>query len=460
MALLASLGTGVTGLNDFQTSIDVIGNNIANVDTNGFKSSDVSFQDQISQLISGVTPPSGILGGTDPQQIGLGSSVANTTHDFTQGQLNITGQPSQMAVNGNGFFIIKTANGPQYTRAGNFTLDSNQNLVDPNGNFVQAFPAVAGVVNNSVAPTNLQIPVGNLSIARASANVTFGGNFNSSVPVGAAFGAAASSFNLGYQIYDSLGNAHNLTLTFTKEHVTAGGPDPAGGGTEWTYQLSTNDPTISGIAGPAFAADGDPAEPPAFSFLYGGANPFINGEVAFNTAGQMIVAGGETTGNGTPTYTFNFTNGAASGQNVALNLTAFTQLNGATTAATTNQDGLALGTLNNFTVGQNGTVTGQFTNGLTQALGQIALANFTNAGGLVDNGNNLYSQSANSGLAQVSQPQSGGTGAVIGGAVESSNVDLSKQFTQLIVSQRAFEANARTITASDTILTDLLQIVH
>lgn len=455
MPLIRALGSGISGLANFQTAIDIIGNNIGNVNTVGFKSSVISFQDAISQVVRRETPPGATTGGTDPFAIGLGTNVAGTSRDFTQGQLELTSRITDMAINGQGFFILQSPLGQRFTRAGQFTLDSNQNLVDPNGNFVQGFPTTNGVVNINGTPANINIPLGSLSLARATSNATFGGNFNSSVPVAAVFGDANSSVTVAFNVFDSLGNQHTVNVQFTKVNTTAAGPDPAGGGSEWDFRITTTDPTITGITRTyAFAADAEPAEPPAET------PTAVNGEIAFNTNGQVITAGGETSGNGLAVINLSYNNGAASAQAITLDLTRLSQLNGATTASITNQDGLPLGSLFNFSVGQTGVITGQFTNGLQRTLGQVALATFTNPAGLNVSGNNLFEQSGNSGLARITPALSGSSGAIIGGALENSNVDISKEFTRLIVSQRAFEANARIITASDTILNDLIQIVR
>ncbi len=415
MGLIPSLGSAISGMDGFLEQLDVIGNNIANSTTTGFKSSDVTFQNAISQLIRGATPPGTTAGGTNPLELGLGTNIAAITPNFTQGQLQNTGIPSDLAINGSGLFILQTPQGQQFTRAGNFSLDANNNLVDPNGNFVQGFQAVNGVVNTN-ALGNINIPLGQLTLAEPTSLATYGGNFNSATPIG-------GSFNVTTTAYDSLGTPQTLTLTFTAI------PTSIPGENEWSYS----------VAGPVGST-------------ITGSTP---GDIFFNNTGALDTT--NSTSGGQPVITANFANGSNPAQNITLNFSQFTQLDGQDTAATVNQNGSAIGTLNNFSVGQNGIITGSFTNGLTQILGQVALANFSNPQGLQAQGNNTYTATSNSGTPQINAPNAGGLGAVIGGSLENSNVDLTNELTNLITTQSAFEASARVITTSQTVLGDVIQ---
>lgn len=425
MSLVPAFGSAASGLDNFQEMINVIGNNIANEDTTGFKASDVSFQDAISQLLQGATAPTSANGGTDPIQLGLGANVASVSENLSEGQLQNTGVASNIAIDGAGYFIVNTpSNGVAYTRNGDFTLDANNNLVDSNGDFVQGYSATNGVINATTL-TNLNIPLGTLSFAEPTTTETFGGNFNADSPVAP---TAGSSFTVTENVYDSLGVAHQWTITFTN----LGPSGIAGDSNQWSYSIGTD-------AGTTLTAN-------------------QAGIIDFTDTGTVDTA--NSTGGGAPVVTVGtYADGAATPQNITFDFTGFSQLSGSNSATVTNQDGVALGTLDNFSIGANGIITGSFTNGLQQTIGQVALANFSNAQGLSSTGNGLFQETANSGIAQVNTPETGGLGSTIGGDLESSNVDLNQEFTNLIVAQNAYQANARMITTEDTVLTDLIQAI-
>jgi flagellar hook protein FlgE len=389
--MLRSLYSGISGLRAHQTMLDVTGNNIANVNTTGFKGSSTQFEDTLSQLTQGASGPQPATGGTNPAQIGLGVKVAAVTTNFTQGSAQTTGKATDMMISGDGFFITSRGGQQLYTRAGSFGFDAGGRLVGPDGGILQGWTAnAAGVVNTGA-------PIGDVTLsptatipAVATSQVGVDGNLPSDA-------AAGTSLERDIKVFDANGTARNLALTFTK---TAGG---------WNVA----------------AADADGA----------------------TGAGTLAFTGGKQTAGGTL---------AVGG--ITVDLGAVTGYAGMTTVAATSQNGSSAGTLEAFTLGSDGSLIGSFSNGLKQTVGRIALAKFTNPSGLEKAGDSSYTVTANSGTAQVGQAGDPGFGTLAGGALEMSNVDLSQEFTNLIVAQRGFQANARIITTSDQVLQELVDL--
>jgi len=400
----SSMNSAVSGLRAHQLWLDVIGNNIANVNTPGFKDGRVTFTDILSQTLAGPTAPSATLGGTDPKQVGLGVRPGAITNLFTQGGVLSTGKPTDVAIQGDGFFILSDGTASVYTRAGAFEVDAGGTLVDPTTGY-----RVQGNAGNIViSPTTTSAPM-------PTSTAIFSGNLDSTV-------AAGSTYTSTLTINDSLGGTHNLTLTFTK---TA---NPG----EFTYATTESDAAMSIAAGGA-------------------------GTVQFSGAGAI-------TAGGAGAITLDFTNGASNGQAITLdygsasNTTPVTGFASPSTLALGSQNGYAAGTLQNFSIGTDGTINGTFSNGRVQSLGTIRLATFNNPAGLEKVGNNLFRESTNSGVANVGSPATGGRGSLTPGALEGSNVDLAEEFTRLILAQRGFQANARVITTSDEVLQEAVNL--
>lgn len=388
--MLRSLFSGISGLRSHQTMLDVTGNNIANVNTTGFKSSAAQFQDTLSQLLQGAGVPREQVGGTNPAQIGLGSLVAGISTNFTQGAAQSTGRATDMMINGDGFFVTKAGGQIVYTRAGSFDIDALGRLVGPGGAILQGWNAVNGVVQPGGAPGDVTIPLKAISPAAATNAATVAGNLPSDAEVG-------KELVRDVTVYDDQGVERKLTLTFTK---TANGWDVAG-------------------------ADAN-----------GGSG---SGSLTFDKG--ILTGGGSLTVGG-----------------VTIDLSTVTGYSGSTTVAFKDQNGRPAGTLESFTLGKDGTITGQFTNGDKQAIARVALATFINPGGLEKAGGSAYRATANSGAAQLGGPAEGGFGSLQGGALEMSNVDLSQEFTNLIIAQRGFQSNARIITTSDEVLQELTNL--
>jgi flagellar hook protein FlgE len=398
------MNSAVSGLRAHQLMLDVTGNNIANVNTPGFKAGRTTFSDVLSQTIAGATAPSATMGGTDPQQVGLGVRTGAITNLFTQGGILTTNKPTDLAIQGEGFFALSDGSANYYSRAGAFEVDSAGNLVDS----VTGYRVQGATGDITISQTATSAPV-------ATSTARFTGNLDPTVAAGGTYVATIS-------MNDSLGEPHNLTLTFTK---TA---NPG----EFSYATTESDASMSIGAGGA-------------------------GTLAFGGTGTI-------TAGGTGSITLNFTNGASSGQVVTLDYGSATNASPVTgfaspaTLALASQNGFASGTLQSFSIGTDGSINGTFSNGRVQSLGTIRLATFANAAGLSKVGNNLFRESSNSGVANTGNPGTGGRGTLAPGSLEASNVDLADEFTKLIVAQRGFQANARVITTSDEVMMEAVNL--
>ncbi len=393
--MLRSLFSGISGLRSHQTMLDVTGNNIANVNTTGFKASQIQFQDTLSQMLTGATGAQDGVGGANPAQVGLGVQVAGITTNFTQGAAQLTGRSTDMMISGDGFFVVRQGTQQFYTRAGSFDFDSTGQMVLPgDGAIVQGWAAENGVIDTSAAVGDIRVGVGTVMPAKATTTAPFAGNLQADAKDGTVKTVAVKA-------YDAIGNEREIELTLTK------------GATGWT--MSATDGTAS------YPATGTEA-------------------MTFDAAGNL-------------TSTQSFALGA-----VTVDLSGVTGLAGVDTVAAQKQDGYASGILESFSLGSDGTITGSFSNGLKQALGRIAMASFTNPSGLSKAGGSLFTTTVNSGDPQVGAAGTGGRGTLSSGSLEMSNVDLSTEFTQLIIAQRGFQANSRVITTSDEVLQELVNL--
>jgi flagellar hook protein FlgE len=401
--------SGVSGLRSHQTMVDVIGNNIANVNTFGFKSSTVIFQDLLSQVLSGAGVPTGTAGGTNPAQVGLGVKVAGVSTSFTQGASQLTGRATDLSIQGDGFFVVRQGAETLFTRAGALSFDAAGRLVSPDGAIVQGWLADAtGAINTNAAAGDLSMPLGQSLAPAPTTTMQLGGNLDASTPLNQAIVTAIT-------VYDQLGTPVSVSGSFTRTAANTWdfAVDTDGDGTFEPVGALTFDPTTGELQSPN----------PTFTMLTG------------SFPGPVTVDFGAV---GTPN--------------------ALVQFAGPSSVAALSQDGYALGALQSFTIGQDGVVTGVFSNGRNRPLGQIALAGFTNPMGLEKAGGSLFRPTVNSGLANVGVAGSGGRGTLLGSTLEMSNVDLAREFTNLIIAQRGFQANSRVITASDELLQDLVNL--
>jgi flagellar hook protein FlgE len=570
MALTDALFTGLSGLDASQTWINVIGNNIANVNTTAFKASDVQFTPQFYVTEQAGTTPSGDFGGTNPSQEGMGTQIANITEDFTPGTIQSTGVDTDLAVNGSGFFIVNTDAGQQYTRNGTFTLNSANQLVTSGGAYVQGYGADSDGNILAGSLQNITVPLGQQTVAKATQNVSMEGNLDSGGQVaggatiltsqalttigGAAAPTAATlltdvaanatpgtalvntgdvltlagtrgsqqlpSQTLTVTATTTVGDLQNFineALEIDPTVTEAGNPTPGttlqttgttaqltiigntgtanaltlgnsglvdttAGTTPFTMSAGTDGTFTDDAIGEststqitAYDSLGTPVTVNLTAVLEsesstgdtwrfyasspdneGGTGPVLgNGTLTFDTAGQLVASTGTS-------LTINRTGtGAASPLVLNLNFSSMTDFSSTeSNMVMASQDGSAVGTLSSFSIGSDGTITGTFSNGLSKTLGQVALANFANPDGLVDEGGGNYEAGANSGVPTIGAPTTQGNGTIQAGALEESNTDLSKEFINLIIASTGFSSSSKVISTSDELLTDLLNSQH
>ncbi|MGY5884497.1 flagellar hook protein FlgE [Modestobacter lacusdianchii] len=431
--MLRSMFSAISGLRAHQTKLDVTGNNIANVNTVGFKASQTVFEDTLSQVLRNGSAPNGGVAGTNPAQVGLGVKVAGITTNFGQGSTQNTGRASDFMISGDGFFVTKVGNEQLYTRAGSFDTDGVGNLVTPDGAKLQGWMANAlGVVDPNGPLVDLRIPTGQVLAPVATTGAALAGNL-SATPV-----ATETPVTSQITMYDDLGNAHPVSVTMTRNATPANSWNVTF--TDTSTATSTSTGTALGSVTLQFA-DG------TNTFLDANGQPRPAGTLATPNPATFELL---TSAAGVPAWT----------QNVDIDLSAMTQFGGKSDAAakTTADSGSAMGVLEGYSLANDGTIVGIYSNGLRQNIGQLALATFTNPGGLEKAGNSSFRAGDNSGNPLVGQAGTGGRGSLSAGALEMSNVDLAEEFTGLIVAQRGFQANSRVITTSDEILQDLVQL--
>jgi len=450
-------------MHNHQTRLDVIGNNVANVNTTGFKKGRVNFQDMISQQLSGAAKPTVEVGGVNPKEVGLGVMVASIDTIFTQGNLQSTGVGTDVAIQGNGFFVLKDGEETFFTRAGAFGIDRDGTLVNPaDGMRVQGWMArdLNGemVINTAGNTQDLIIPVGSKDPAKATQNVNFACNLNKNTPE-ILEGATAADIAKGtwateFKIYDSFGNTHNLAVSFAR---VAGTPN------QWRAIVNV-DPDNADFTQTRTGLNTTDGMDNSFLVNFDNTGTLLS---VIDSAGNVTNPSGEILLQ--TSFTVPESNPDADGnplrQTLNINLgTIGSQKNTVTQSASESstkafyQDGYTMGYLDNFKIDQTGVITGVYSNGTNRVIGQIAMASFTNQGGLEKAGNNTYVQSNNSGLANIGTSGIAGKGSLLAGTLEMSNVDLTEQFTDMIVTQRGFQANSKTIQTSDTLLETVLSL--
>lgn len=584
MASTTALFTGLSGLISNSRRLDVIGNNISNVNTTAFKSNRMQFTPTFSRNFSLGTAPGASTGGTNPGQVGLGVTVAGTQRNFNNGAIGATGVATDVAIEGDGFFIVDVAGTRHFTRAGNFVRNPSNELVSQSGARVMGFGVDEqfNVIEGDLVP--LSVPVGTLTLAEASRNVIFNGNLNASGAVG-----TTGSVHTGRAWFTDAAMTvpvdASTDLATTDIYMSDGA-----GGSVLAFDSATNPKTItiSGVekggkdlgsktfAFSATAVDGADG----FGTTLGdftdfledvlgldqttvGSSSNLGGNVTINAGGQIVITGNEgtvqdlgletadfvvgTPGSGSGQPLVLTKTGSANGESVRTSFVVYDSLgtpltidltftlqdtaasggttwqfvaesndndaasrliglgevtfdasgrfesasnqafsiirtNGAVSPLTVNmdfnsgtdavssltdsasnlaavfQDGSPIGTLSNFSIGEDGRISGSFTNGLTRTIGQIALAKFSNPEGLVDSGDNLFRTGPNSGTPLVAKPRDFGTGRLVGGALELSNVDLSQEFINMILASTGYSAASRVITTTDELINQLLAL--
>jgi flagellar hook protein FlgE len=409
---MPSFSIALTGLDANSVALDTIGNNLANLNTTAFKSQTTTFSDLFYQNI-------GNTGSGNALQMGLGTKVAGTDTDFSQGSLSTTTNSTDMALNGSGFFVVNSGGLQELTRAGNFQLDQSGNLITNNGDSVMGYAAANGVVNTNTPLTSLQVPVDATQAAQSTANFGITANLDAAT-------ALQGTFSSTITMYDSLGTSHAATVDFTKTADNT-----------WDYNVSLPPGDFSGTASNN------------------------TGQLTFNASGALVTPAANVTGMTFPKLTdgandmsFNWDlyNSAGAPQ--------IGQTVGTSTATASTQDGFASGSYNSFSVDAKGVISASFSNGQTETIGQVAVASVTNEEGLTIDGGNNYQTSTSSGAASVGAPGAGGRGSIEDDTLEQSNVDISTEFADLIVAQRAFEANSKTVTTFDTVTQETINMIH
>jgi len=463
--MMRSLFSGVSGLQNHQTRMDVIGNNIANVNTYGFKRNRVTFQDMFYQQLQGASRPTDAVGGVNPREVGLGMTIASIDTLHIQGSFQTTGVGTDLAINGMGFFVMNDRGTELFTRAGTFSLDQTGTMVNPaNGMRVQGWMAqeIDGVQFLDVSRNveNLVIPVGSKDAARATTMVNFASNLDKRTPeiLDGATGLEIreGTWSTQQKIFDAFGESHDLMVEFARV---------PGVNNSWTArvvvnpqgEISTN--TSVGLGDLPPAAGG----PELFTLNFNNQGTLISAvDAAGNesSTGQIIMNVGFDVQNATPGD-----DGATVRQTFQLNLgtvggltNSMTQFAERSTTRIFEQDGHTMGYMENFRIDGNGIITGIFSNGTNRVLGQVALATFANQGGLEKAGDNTFRMTSNSGMADIGPSGLAGRGRIQAGVLEMSNVDMAEQFTDMIITQRGFQANSRTIQTSDQMLQEILNL--
>src|SRR6266700_1716905 len=409
---MPSFSIPLSGLNANSQALSAISNNLANLNTVGYKDTRMEFRDLFYQQI-------GSTGAGEPIEIGAGAAVGSNSGIFPPGSIETSGVNTDIAIQGDGFFVTSKGGLQEFTRAGNFSLDQNGNLVTTDGAQVLGYPAVNGVVNTQSPPVPITIAKGQVTPANPTANVQFGLNLDASAAVGATFNASSP-------VYDSLGAPHVLNFTFTKTAANS-----------WKYVVTIPGADV-GVVAPSVTLNA--------------------GAVTFNGAGQLTAP----LANIGPIAITGFANGASNQtftwKGFAPPQTSLTQFAAASAVANATQDGFPSGSLINFSVDQTGVVQGVFSNGQSRAIGQIAVASFANVDGLARTGSNSYQATLGSGAANVGSAGTGGRGSLQGGSLELSNVDIATEFARLIVAQRGYQANAKTVTTFDQVTQDTINL--
>jgi flagellar hook protein FlgE len=390
--MLRSLFSGISGLRAHQQMMDVTANNIANVNTTGYKSAQALFTDALSQLLKAAGAPQNTVGGSNPAQIGLGVRMAGIETDFEQGAAQITGRSTDIMINGDGFFVVRHIGEQLFTRSGAFSFDTNGLMVDQRGSAVQGWMGSRGVINSNATPGDIRLPVTQSQAPIQTTQATVAGNLPQDT-------TNTTPILTSITAYDVQGAPMTLSVSWARTSANS-----------WSATISDGT-TTSAPQAITFGPDGTTPVPTSLTF------------------------GG-----------------------ITIDASSLTNYAGQSTIALVNQNGSAMGSLQGFTISADGTIVGVFSNGLKQPMAQIAVSNFNNPPGLEKAGDSDYRTTVNSGPALVGTAGVGGRGSLQNNALEMSNVDLSLEFTNLVIAQRGFQANSKVITTSDDMLNDLVNM--
>lgn len=417
--MITAFSTALSALQGDGTAIDIIGNNLANLNTTGYKSSTAEFQDLMAQTM-GFTQNSA--------QVGLGIGSVGSLRQFTQGNISTTNGPTDAAIQGNGFFVVKnSSNQTLYTRAGNFQVDSTGNLITATGEKVQGWSAVGGTINPNGAIGNITVPLSGTVPAVQTTTMSLNMNLNSESPIT----GTGSVFSAPIQVYDSQGSAHTLTATFTKTAANS-----------WSYTVT------------APAADASSG---------GTTTPLTSGTLTFDAKGNITSPAATT-----DPQVINFTGLTDGASDMTINWNLFdssgnstiTQLAQTTGVSATNQNGFAAGQVSGVGIQNGGLIVANYTNGQQVTVAQLALATITNPQTMTAVGNNELQASPTTAQAAIGVANSAGRGQILGGSLESSTVDMAAQFTELLTMERGYQAASRIITTSDQLLQETVNLIH
>jgi flagellar hook protein FlgE len=415
--MFTSFSTALSALAADSTAIDVVGNNLANLNTPGFKTSVVSFHDLVTQSLGA---------GLGDTQVGFGVGTPTTLREFSQGAIQTTGGTLDAAIQGDGFFVIQGPNQSiEYTRAGNFQVDKDGNLITATGEQLQGWTQmVNGQLNTNTTPGNITVPVGTVQPPVTTKNISFDMNLNAAGVAGTSTGTFATSVT----VYDSLGNSHIVTATFTEDPTTPN---------QWNYSVAIPDADV---------------QSPPFAPLTGSLTFGSDGSLSSTTAapGPLAITGLKDNA-ADMSVTWNLYNG------LTPRISQYAQ---PSSTSAVSQDGSPAAQLVRVAVADNAEILAQYSNGQQTVVGQLAMATIRNPDSLIAAGNNNYILSARSALPAVGLPGTGGRGSVKGGAVESSTVDIATQFTNLIVYQRGYEANSKVVSAVDQLSQTTINLIH
>ncbi len=404
----ATFSNALAGLNANSIAIDAVSGNLANLNTSGYMANQVSFDDllsgaQVTQLATGVA----------------GSVVARSSAHFSQGSIQTTGQPFDAAIQGNGFFVLKDANGQQaFTRAGNFTVNASGELLGPGGQPVQGWNAINGVMNTAGPAGNINLPISGSQQPNATTNLTISANLNADAVVG----SSAATFTSPIQVYDSHGAAHTLTMTYTETAPNT-----------WTYDVGIPSADLAGGTGTSTSVG--------------------SGTLTFDGAGRLTSPAA-----GTPAA-IAITGLADGASDMAINWNLYdangvgtiTQFSGASTNLASTQDGIAPGQLTGTSIGAGGKISASYSNGSSVVVGQIAIASILNPSSMQNLGNNTFATTSATATPIIGTSGTGSRGEITGGALESSTVDIAQEFTNLLTYERGYQANSKVITTEDNI---------
>jgi flagellar hook protein FlgE len=422
--MFTSFSAALSGLNANEVGVDAVGNNLANLDTVGYKEETVNFYDLVAASL-------GI--GNGQTSVGLGTGQPTVTQNFTQGSIQSTSGALDGAIQGDGFFIVQdpSSGAVEYTRAGNFSVDANGDLVTATGQLVQGWNSVAGTLSTTGPITNLVIPSGSLEQPVATQNMAITANLDSSAPIGSGDGV----FSTPITVYDSLGDPHTLTVNFDKTAANT-----------WTYAVTIPGADVTaGTAGTPFPITG------------------ASGTLTFTPTGEILTPAA--TAGTVPIAITKLSDGAAD-MNITWSLYnadgtgAITQVAQTTAVATDTQDGAAAAQLTHVALADGGQIVAQYSSGQQVTIGQLALASIRNPESLTAVGDNNYEVSAETAAPAVGVPNTGGRGTVLASSLEASTVDIATEFTNLITFQSGYEACSKVITTTDTLTQDTINLIQ